>query len=531
MVNHATNPIKNESKTIPFIDFLLPYTKPFLNELEKINISKELIGKLQYNLLMEMSSVAELTLQEELDCFRDNGGTSYQKYINLTKLILVNKYPVLDRTLKTIVNNYLLHIQKILSRFSKDFNLIINRLSVKASKNSVIEDIDTRLGDGHNGESTALVTLTNGTKLIYKPRNIDTSKSYNLFIDWVNKKLNTNLKTITCIGFKNYGWLEFVPYETINSPDELEKYYYNAGILLAVTLILGSKDCHYENIIASGKSPVIIDHETIVQPVIVSQSIRTWDEQHKVPHFSVLESMLVVNQDTGAPIELSGYGIKGNTEAMDLVKEVINANTIDSKRITRFVVRKQVEENIPKYKGVYVFANDYKDFFIKGFSRAYDMFMTSRDELTSNNSPILFFENKEIRYVWRPTYIYFKILRYMRASSFMSSFETYRSKLCKLISKAYQKENTKKFKCILEHEVKELLNGDIPLFTLNSSLCHFKEDKSFNVFELSSIDNIKKRIEALSPVHKDEQIEYINKWLEINSHKSSIKKSKLFSTT
>jgi len=509
--------VEKELKTVPFIDILLPYTEHFLDELEKINISKVLLDKLHKRLLKEMSSAAELVLQEELDSFIRNEQSCYQKFIETTNQLLAGKYPVLDKILRTIVNNYSLHILKIFSRISRDFNLIVKTFSVKANKNKLIRDIDTSLGDGHNGESTALITLDNGTKLIYKPRNVDTTISYNKFINWVNQKLDSNLKTINCVSHRGYGWLEYVKYEPVNSSDELQEYYHNAGILLAVTLLLGSKDCHYENVIASGKSPVIIDHETIVQPILSKQSIRTWDEQHKAPPFSVLKSLLIVNLDSGVPLEFSGFGIKGKTETMNLEQEVINPNTIDSKRTTRFILRKLVKENIPKYKDVYVFANNYKNSFIDGFSLAYDMFSAAREELRSCNSPIMFFENQEIRYVWRPTFIYFKILKYLRRASFMLSFKAYSSKLHELISKAYQKGNTEKYRFILEHEMKQLLNGDIPLFTLNSIDCHLKEDESFSVFESSSIDGIRKRINSFSSHHKNEQIEYISKWLKINN--------------
>lgn len=515
MTDQTTYLAQNELKTIPFVDALLPYTECFLGALEETIDSIGLLDKLHAALLQEMSFAAEVILQEELDRYKSTGQNGYQEFIETTALSLATKYPVLDKILKTIANNYLIYIQKIFSSFSKDFDFIVNTFSIKA--NNIIKDIDASLGDGHSGESTALITLSDGTKLIYKPRNIEATQSYNLFIDWANHKLDTNLKTIKCVGRESYGWLEFVHYESVNSPDELQEYYYEAGILLAVTLLLGSKDCHYENIIASGKHPVIIDHETIVQPVLSDQSIRTWDEQHKVPYVSVLESMLIVNRDTGIPLEYAGYGIRGNVEVMDIEKKVIDPNTIDSKRDTRFVFRKLIKQNIPFYKDIHVFANNYGHFFIEGFSAAYDMFLASREELTSGKSPVLFFENQIIRYVWRPTFIYFRILKYLRKASFMSSFDAYRSKLYELMSKAYQKADAKNYRYILEFEMEQLLNGDIPLFDLNSSDCHLGADKSFEIFKYNCIESIRQRISSFSAHHKSEQIEYITNWLQINT--------------
>lgn len=506
----------NDLGKIPFVDILLPYTENFITELGEDNVQIELVEKLHLILLQEMSLTAEVTLQEELNSFTNNKQSFYQDFIDNTTSLLVTKYPVLNKILKNIASNYLIHVQNIFSNFSKDFNIIAKTFSTEINKN-IIKDIDTSLGDGHCGESTALITLSDGTKLIYKPRDIEVTNAYNSFIKWINHKLDAQLKTVNCVSCGNYGWLEYITYEAVNSSDELQEYYYKAGILLAVTLLLGSKDCHYENIIASGRNPVLIDHETIIQPVLSNQYIRTLDEQHKVPSFSVLESMLIANRDTGVPLGHVGYGIKGNVEAIDLEKKIINPNTIDSKRDTRFIFRKLVKENIPLYKDTHVYANNYKNSFVEGFSATYDILMVSKEELISCSSPVRFFENKKIRYVWRPTFVYFRILKYMRGACFMSNFETYRSKMHELLSKAYQKESFKNYKFILDSEMKQMLNGDIPFFDLGSSDNYLAEDKSFKIFSYNCLENIRHRIDLLSTHHKNEQIEYITKWLQINT--------------
>ncbi|SMP25634.1 type 2 lanthipeptide synthetase LanM [Chryseobacterium profundimaris] len=498
---------------IPFVDIFPSYTESFLSEVKKMNVSITLMDKFHVTLLQQLSSIAEVTLQEELDFFKKNQSGDYEQFVGNTRLILEEKYPVLDLILKRTTTNYLLHIRNIFSNFSKDFNCIAETFSLNTHKNITIEDIDADLGDGHSGESTALVTLSGGTKLIYKPRNIEITNAYNRFISWLNSKLNTDLKTLKYIAFEHYGWLEFAAYEPVHSSGELKEYYYKAGILLAAAFLLGSKDCHYENIIACGRNPIIIDHETIVQPVLSDLSLRTWDEQHKAPLFSVLESMLIVNKDTGSPVEYAGFGNNGSLEVMNLEKQIISPNSIDCKRDTRFIFRKLIKNNVPVYYDNPVFANDYKNYFIKGFSAAYDTFIMYREELNSLYSPLKSFENKKIRYVWRPTFVYFRILQYMRGASFMKSFETYSSKLYALMSKAYQKEGTENYHFILDHEMKQMLNGDIPFFMLNSLDCHLEEN-SFRIFKYNSLENIQQRLKLLSTDHKNQQIEYISKWLQ-----------------
>jgi type 2 lantibiotic biosynthesis protein LanM len=509
MTNQTSSVIKNNFKTIPFVEILYRYIESFTNNTD---LGTFVHTKLERKLLEELSFAAEITLQVELDKFIENGNTDFDEFIEKMILSLAKDYPVLDKTLRTKVINFSNHIQNIISRFHKDSKSIEATFNLKGIK---IVDIDISLGDGHNGEGTSLLRLSDGTKLIYKPRNIGITNSYNFFIDWVNDKLKTDLKTFKVLDSGNYGWIEFVNDEEVNDEEDVQEYYHKAGVLLAVTLLLGSKDCHHENVISSGKNPVIIDHETIIQPFFNNKSFRTWDDQYKIPPFSVLESVLIVNQDTGAPLDIVGYGVTGRIEVTELEKNIFNPNSINSKRTTRFNTRKIVDKNIPVFEGEYIFVSDYKEYFIDGFSATYDLFVSSKEELASNDSPLQLFKNNEVRYVWRPTFVYFKILKYMRSASFMVSSEAYYSKLFDLLSKAFKGENVEKHKFILDYEMKQMLNGDIPIFSLNSLDNFLEGNKSLKVFEKNCIENIFHRIDLLSHEHKNEQLTYINMWLNM----------------
>lgn len=503
------------TEKIPFIEIIMPYADKFISNCEA-KLPDSLKDKLLLNLLVELSSFAELTLQYELDAFVKEGKDDLAGYNERISKSLPEDYPVLDRILKIKTRKFSKHISNIATRFQHDYEKIINMLNIEQARKIVeIINIDTSLGDNHNGEGTALVSLSNGAKLIYKPRNVSITNSYNIFIDWLNLNLQTNLKTFEVIDCENYGWLEFVNDEGVNSIKDLEGYYFKAGVLLSATFLLGSVDCHHENIIASGNSPVIIDHETIIQAFLVNQSFHSWDDQNKVPRSSVLESMLITNDGYGIPLNFTGYGINGMINVTELEKKVINSNTIKSKRVARFVTRNLIKKNIPICNGKYTFANEYKTSFIDGFTAAYDLFFNSKEDLKSASSPINSFKNKEIRYVWRPTFIYYKILQYMRSATYMSNFEVYRSKIHELLSKAYLEDHMKDYNFILNFEVDQMLDGEIPIFNFNSSDKVLYNNRSFKIFEFNCIENIAKRLDTLSPENKDNQIGFINDWLSI----------------
>ncbi|KQM32213.1 type 2 lanthipeptide synthetase LanM [Chryseobacterium sp. Leaf201] len=512
-MNYTSFLESTETELVPFFGIIFPYVEKFL-DIDKY-VSPSLKNNLQNTLLEELSAFAEVTLQSELEQFVSyNNDSTFEQFIIEVNSSLSKNYPVLDEKLKTQVLNFSNHIFNIVDRFNKDIQEVIKIFNLNISIRDLnIINIKASLGDGHNGEGTALIYLSNGTKLIYKPRNVEITNSYNAFIDWINSNLYLDLKTFKVLNRQDYGWLEFIEDEKIDHEKDLHKYYQKAGILSAVTLLLGSKDYHRENIIASGKNPVLIDHETIIQPFLSSEFVGSWDEKHKISYFSVLESALIINPNTGLPSDLAGFGVPGKLEVTEVDKKVINSNTIDSKRIIQFVTRKLVEKNVPIYKNNYIFVNQYKEDFCIGFSMAYDLFLSSKEELKSQTSPLQSFKSKLVRYVWRPTFVYFKILKYLRNPVFMSGFEVYHSKLRDLLSKAYKREEMEEYQFILDFEIKQMMNGDIPIFILKSEDNFLEGNKSFKIFESNCLENIYKRIDLLSDQHKKEQLAYIKIWL------------------
>lgn len=505
---------KQNCELIPFKTLFIPYIEHLSNYVAALELTDDKKIVLINSFLEELSSESIIVLQYELEKFRKAGNDRFDLFINKMDDALALDYPVLDQILKVKVSNYLIHLSKIINRFRRDLQKIIKTFELSIIEDSLkIIDIKVNLGDGHNGEGTSIIHLSNGTKLIYKPRNIAITDSYNTFINWVNCKLSVNLKTFKILDRKEYGWLEFIEHDGVTSENELLEYYYKAGIFLMVTLILGSKDYHYENIIASGKNPVIIDQETIIQPFWNDKSVKMLNKHKKIPDFSVLESGLIFNPNN-VDYGVSAFGIHEDLRISESEKIIKNANTINSLRVKVSVIRSIIKENIPNKGGKYIFANSHKKQLVDGFCTAYDMFLDSKSELRLNKFPIKTFKNKEIRVLCRPTYVYYRILKYLKNVPFMSNFEAYYSKLYSLLSQAYQSEDMNEYRYILDLEMKQMLNGDIPIINLKSTENFLASNTDIKIFQYNCLENIYQRIEVLSLQHKQEQLNYINTWLD-----------------
>ena len=89
-----------------------------------------------------------------------------------------------------------------------------------------------------------------------------TSRSY-----WLNHRGNhppfLALKILDC---GTYGWVEFVEFRECQSVDEVQRFYERQGAYLALLYVLEATDVHFDNSIACGEHPFLVDLETLFHP-------------------------------------------------------------------------------------------------------------------------------------------------------------------------------------------------------------------------------------------------------------------------
>ena len=61
-------------------------------------------------------------------------------------------------------------------------------------------------------------------------------------------------------------WVEFVNFKECHSADELERFYQRQGGYLGLLYSLEATDFHFENLIAAGEYPILIDLESLFHP-------------------------------------------------------------------------------------------------------------------------------------------------------------------------------------------------------------------------------------------------------------------------
>ena len=533
-----------------FFNFFKPFFNYYINDLiaiiDNLNIIDNTHKFIKYFLINESTKLleyAQRTLVLEVNIARTSGllkgNSSEDRFNYFTATLLNNK-----EYLKSIYNEYSHLYNLLVTRCMWDFNFIIDVVNhtednihniknelLTSSEDIKISTIDTSLGDSHNkGKTVSIIHFTNNSKVVYKPRSLDLEFGFNKFIDYLNNKSNdssSDLLQVKIINKSNFGFCEFIEYKECNSQEEVINFYYKTGKLLAALFALNARDIHYENIIASGSNPIVIDLEALFH-----SDITLWDKKffksievaQKIIDSSVY-SIGFLPQKISNPyddsddtyVDVSGFSSEEKQKAPFKALSVVNNNTDEIKieKVEGFITS---QNNTPKLKGKVAPSEDYVSEIKAGFSDIYDILLSNKEEVIDLIKSI--FSSMKNRFILRPTYIYGQLINTSYHPDFMRE-EIHRYVLLHRL--AINAEA--KFNKVFSSEIHDILLGDVPYFYCNIASNNIKNSKDEDInmiLDSSPLDKDLDKINNLSEDDKNMQLNFIDMSFlakTTNSHK------------
>lgn len=326
--------------------------------------------------------------------------------------------------------------------------------------------LDDHLSDPHNGAQCSALFESGGKRFIYKPRSPETDIAWADFLAAMEAVLDMPMPgavrplplpadgctIVPCIENRDAG-----------SATGIAEYYRRCGALLALCMLLGSRDLHMENIIADGRMPCVVDVETLLSatvrnaPADAAALCRSLAATHLLPDW--MADANGENQDVGG---LSAVG-----------------------------------QNLPRLNGKPVPPQLYTEEILLGFRETCLAILRRRDAVMAHLDA---FATVPLRWMLRPTALYQRFLNQLDA------LETQAQRLDSLqrLRIAYRSSGAafeEKMRRACESEIAALLKGDIPhFFCLGSERCLRDADgiAAEDYFVLSPVEAARQRLEALS---------------------------------
>ena len=480
------------------------------------NLGARLLAMLNRTMVLELN-IARLEGRLE-------GNSSKERFESFLLLLrdrdfslnLLREYPVLARQIMICADQWIAFSLEFLQSLCTDWAGIQDIFSPGGHPGALVE-VNGTVGDRHRGGRSVLICrFDSGFQLVYKPRPLSLDVHFQELLEWTNRHTSdVSFRTLKILNRDHYGWVEFVKAEPCKSPEEIRRFYERQGAYLALLYAWEASDFHFENVIAAGEHPFLIDLEALCHPRIEVPPQQAADLAGGTLSYSVLRIGLLPRRIFGDPkdqasagIDKSGLGGPGGQLSLGEVPWFEALGT-DEMRIIRKRVRIEDRENRPSLSGVQIKVQDYGDAIVHGFTTIYETLLQHREELLSDDGPLARFSNDHVRAVLRSTEIYTVMLR--------ESFHP------DLLHDALDRDlfvdrlwvgvtGNPALEKLIAAERHDLLNGDIPIFFTRPFSCDLwtsTHQRLENFFSQSGLDLVKRRLRGLSEADLSRQIWFI----------------------
>jgi type 2 lantibiotic biosynthesis protein LanM len=422
---------------------------------------------------------------------------------------ILQEYPVLSRRLMTRVSNLADAALNLAINLGRDYASVCNGLCASVELGP-LRELKLGLGDSHNGaRSVAILSFQRSVSVVYKPRSGAVDVQFLRLANWLNDIADgPKLRVVKVLDHIDHAWYEHVEPQSCGSTEAISRYYHRVGILLALMYCIEATDIHFENLVASGEYPLVVDMETIFQPrqpfAVHREGVLAFMQgilEKSVMRVGLLPQPIWA-RDGKPGVDISGIGTPGGQILSVDMAKVEDPNT-DNLRIILGRGEFPTGMNRPSGAESGSGAGDYQRDILDGFTSAYRAIAGHRVRLSAILDEAV---STPVRALLRPSMVYSRVLdlashpdalRCGRELSFVLDRLWVGATLFPQLSLA-----------ILD-ERRQLMAGDIPHFnTLAGSRDLVSQNGTIAsaFFPASGIEEAKEKVGGLSPGDLQKQV-------------------------
>lgn len=392
------------------------------------------------------------------------------------------KYSVAVSQFYNMVKHYLKIIDWTITLLQKDQKKL---LKIFKQKSLVISEMEINLGDSHHFGKAVVMIETAHFKFILKPRSTQNEEILSQFLKVLNRNFSKNIDIAIpkFLGFEEHSWHQYIDYKDCESKEDVYQFYYNIGSVICWMYALNGTDIHFENIIAKGKVPYIVDLECIFNKIKIDRAPL---------ENSVINSYITppLAGQAGEP-QICGIGVINEEQ------KVIGTPTFIRKSMGDYQMKKNISTvpnyyNRPNYKKD-IDTEKIKANIIEGFEDTWHILKEKKVQEELFNI-VVQYDSITIRKLHRATKDYGSILNIANHPRYLTNFYD-RKVIISCITYLKNKDEQ-----ILKAEFASLMSGFIPYFTEHLSSSELKKRIKESISRLDSDDefNLQKNILSFS---------------------------------
>ena len=443
--------------------------------------------------------------------FQDFVGGLRQKEVVIR---LFQEYPVLARQITLQITHWLNFSREFLEHLCADWESLKATFADNGDLGQLTE-ITSGAGDSHrDGRSVLIARFSSGVRIVYKPKPLAVDVHLQELIGWLNQHGNhPPFRILKIIDRVSYGWVEFVAAEACTSAVEVDRFYQRQGGYLALLYVLQATDFHFENLIAAGEHPVLIDLESLLHPQLehseltASEHLAAEKMNSSVLRVGLLPQRIWFSADNDG-LDLSGLGATKGQLTPQGVPYWKQAGT-DEMHIARRRMEMPEGQHRPSLNDDEVNLMKYSEAITTGFTSVYKTLLGHRDELLAANGPLASFATDEVRAILRPTKIYGELLHEGYHPDFLRDGLDRERFFDRLWLPVEQQPYLTR---IIPAERQDLENGDIPMFTTCPNSCDLwtsSRQRITDFFKESGLTRVQRVLRRMSDADLAQQVWFI----------------------
>ena len=231
------------------------------------NILIELLFKVSKRVL-----IGDMNMRWEMEDLK--GETEESQYVDYVFRYLMDpayleqlfqEYPAWEETLFQTMEFFVRNIKEMIQHLDTDKE----RLNAEFFSKERFDKIRRISGSGSDTHCENRIVygveLDNGKRIYHKSRVNTGVLFFNELYTQICASLNLVAGVNPMLMGSNHVWEKEAVYAECESEQQVQNYFVRLGVLLSICHLCHGGDMHYENMIASGEFPVIIDYETLVQ--------------------------------------------------------------------------------------------------------------------------------------------------------------------------------------------------------------------------------------------------------------------------
>jgi type 2 lantibiotic biosynthesis protein LanM len=429
-------------------------------------------------------------------------------------LALLQEYPVLARHLLLQIERWSATSLEFLQHLCADRQALRTVFSPEQELGQLAQ-IEGEAGDLHRGGRAVLIArFSSGLQIVYKPKALAVAVHFQELLTWLNQRgTHPPFRTLEILDRGPYGWVEFVPAGSCASVAEVRRFYQRQGGYLALLYALEATDFHFENLIAAGEDPVLIDLEALFHPRLQpSDPTQAASHTREMMAASVLRVGLlperIWSEEESEGVDVSGLGAVAGQLSPGPAPYWDGIGTDAMQRAYKRMPLPDGRHR-PCVQDQDISVADYAGDIETGFTMIYRLLQEHRDELLAEDGPLARFAGDEVRVILRPTRTYALLQRESLHPDLMGNALDRDRFFDWLWTEVKRRPEMVK---VLPAEREALLRGDIPMFTTRPDSRDLWSDASEPIVDFcdeTGMDLVRRRLRQLSDADHARQLWFI----------------------